>query len=218
MQPGFEDITSLINQEPQWYMPDGYPRYCEFDAKEVNIYARYGVLYEIGCQGCPTTFKVGQAYDKMSNMLLVRLDHNRLDPDSLMYREDPTEIWVPLRIGVYCPRYKDEEGNNQYRTLTIEECIRQFSYGDAPGHRYDFGQGPEWCAGTTMGTFPIKTLVVLDHNFGQETGKNKFGHDVITKWGETQRLTELEGLDLMPDWMLPVENVVATPVEDIIDW
>lgn len=52
----YGDIIDKLG-EPKWYDRLGYPRYCDFNPREVsNIYADLTVLAEVRCQGCGRIF------------------------------------------------------------------------------------------------------------------------------------------------------------------
>ncbi len=207
MHPYYHDILNLTSLDPIWFTPEGVPRYCEFQPFMISIYADYSVLYEIHCQDCGRSFQVGDDYDR-SDMLMMRLDHTRMSEEELKWVEDKTDVWIFMRQGLYAPHFKDENGNNVYKTLTIEEMIRGYHYGDPPSHG---------CIGDTMNSVPRSTLQVWNNHAGRETEERK-GYSVITKWGEPAHMPELEGLDLTPDWFLPTQNVVAIPAENVPDW
>jgi len=198
MLPSYDDVLSRIEEAPTWFTEKGYPRYGDFKPAETNIYARYGVLFEIGCQGCTDTIKVGVDFDKSHtdhNMLLVAVDYEvmneYLSKEKYFSKVQPEEdgfFWMPMRQSIWHPSKFDENGNGIYKTLTLEEVINEWGMGDPPSHGC-------YGAGETMGSFPLQTLEVWDRNFGQVVEDG-----IIKEWGTEQRLPELEGLDLRDEW------------------
>lgn len=200
MHPDYEDIISRIGEEPSWYMMNGVPRYGDFKPKEVSIYADYSALYLIGCQDCGKEFKIGDdytRYDMLESLYDISGYIDSLDPSLkadqmyINWLDEETKTtkqqWLNIKNGHYLPHVKNEEGENIYRDITIDDIVKNWGYGDPPNHG---------CVGDTMGCYEIKTLEVWDLHFGKEVDNG-----IIKKWGEGIRLGNLEEIDLTPDWL-----------------
>lgn len=189
MFPEYDDITSRIEEEPTWYTIEGFPRYGKFEPRQCNIYSRYSILMKIECQSCGKEFLIGQDFDPYS-LYQFLLDSSVLydthfSPDA--------EIWLSLIDNVFAPVKKDAEGNKITRTLTIDELVKNWGFGDPPNHG---------CVGDTMSCIERCSVEVWDSYFGRTTEqKEGTNYSVITNMGSPQRLTELEGIDLTPPWV-----------------
>lgn len=196
MYPGYYDIRKRIDEEPTWYTVHGVPRYGEFQPNECNIYSRYSVLMEIGCQDCGKRFLIGQDIDDSRDLVRVSLDYEKYNESNNGYKLVPGDdghCWIPMYSALYAPHRLDEEGRSIYRTTTIEEYVENWGFGDPPSHG---------CVGDTMGCVEIRSVQVWDKHFGQESELAEGGkYSVITKMGESARLEELENyLFEIPEW------------------
>jgi len=192
MFPNYDDITSRITEDPTWYTKQGVPRYGEFKPAECNIYAYYSLLMEIGCQDCGKRFLIGQDYDGM-DIVKVLLDPSKIEPPIYDLTKD---LWISIRHGIYAPNKLDENGNHQYKTLTLKDLIEGWAFGDPPNHG---------CVGDTMGSIEIRCVQAWDLRFGQETedrtADNGNTYSVIVKMGTPTRITELEEFKFeIPEW------------------
>lgn len=190
MKPDYGDITLRINEPPKWYTPEGFPRYDEFKPREISIYADWSLLFKIACQSCGTEFLVGEDLTKMDIM------QTRIDPEHTerKFLDENGEMWISSRLSLYMINPKVEDENDNYRFPTLEELVKNFHYGDPPAHG---------CVGDTMNSIPIQSIEVWDLRHGQvlKTDANGKTTGVIETMGKPARITELEGLNLTPDWM-----------------
>ncbi len=70
MNHHYNDIRSLIKEEPKWWDEEAVPRYCEFSPHEVaHIYADEVALVLIKCQACHREFRVAFSMSAMKGMV-----------------------------------------------------------------------------------------------------------------------------------------------------
>ena len=190
MFPNYNDITSRISESPTWYTTNGVPRYGDFKPREVSIYARYSTLMEIGCQDCGKRFLIGEDYDG-EDILEVLVDMTKITGFKWEPKED--HMWVSFKHAIYAPRFEGETETNQYKSLTLQEIVEGWGFGDPPNHG---------CIGDTMGSVEIRSVQAWDHHFGQETGPSPHGdYKVVQKRGVSTRIAELEDYKFeIPEW------------------
>lgn len=87
----YEDILSLINQEPLWFDENAVPRFCAFEPRRAaNIYADEVVLTEIACQTCGRKFKVAFSFTKFwTRNSKARSIQEEIEARSLHYGDPP---------------------------------------------------------------------------------------------------------------------------------
>lgn len=59
MWPGYEDIRSLTDRDPDWFDQNGTPRYAPFSPGLLGVYDTVAVLAEVVCPACSWEGKVG---------------------------------------------------------------------------------------------------------------------------------------------------------------
>lgn len=64
MLRSYSDIRKLMWVDPQWWDDNGVPRYCEFDPKHLDIYARQAALLRIACQSCGREFEAAVSFKR----------------------------------------------------------------------------------------------------------------------------------------------------------
>jgi len=84
MKPAYDDITSRIAEEPQWWDEHGVPRYGAFDPGNVDIYADEVALFLIECQNCAKQFEVA-----LSSPYGSRSADIGVDWETVSYDEQP---------------------------------------------------------------------------------------------------------------------------------
>ena len=140
MYPLYEDITKRIAEKPLWWDQNGVPRYEPFNPKMCDIYADYGALSLIRCQGCGQDFAVGVAW---SIVTMSASAHNKTD--------QPCEDGSLISMGV---RWDKDGKNGKPISFPSKQDLGEFGYGDAPWHTMNGRR----CAGTTMTTEDVACL------------------------------------------------------------
>lgn len=183
MLPDYYDVISRIEEKPSWYTVEGYPRYGEFTPGECNIYSHYSALFQIACQDCGKRFNIGVDVDD-DYLLQFKVDMTQLANEKHLVGIFHDEVWLPITGNSFVPHALDENGDAIYRTLTIDEYVKNWGFGDPPRHG---------CVGDTMRSMNIQILEAWDRHFGQKTEKDKHGLNRVVDQGELSHLPELEG-------------------------
>lgn len=69
MNADYEDITSRIEEKPQWWDANGVPRYGEFEPDMCpDIYSAHIALLRITCQACGKPFDVEMHLDVIASL------------------------------------------------------------------------------------------------------------------------------------------------------
>lgn len=133
MQPAYADITDRIADPPDWFTVHGVPRWGEFHPGMLGVYDKIAGLFEIACQACDRTFLIGVGWSNFAtHQVEVRLDREQAVPRN---------VWLPLEDTAWIPA----SHIGATRTVTINEILDRFSFGDPPT------AGPHrQCTGATM--------------------------------------------------------------------
>ena len=126
---GYNDVRSRIPQEPKWYTPNGYPRYCEFSPQETGVYVRSELLVRIACQYCHQEFLVGAGWNDFNfeNLFAYTKIVRILGTDLKLTGEQISEL---------CRE-------------DIVEIAKNYHYGDPP---------PHGCVGDTMSCYSLEIV------------------------------------------------------------
>jgi len=191
MFPGYEDVTSRIDEEPTWYTGEGYPRYGYFDPGECNIYADYSTLMLILCQSCHKPMLIGQDWTNL-DLIEIKIDVDKLDLEP-KYHDLTDGLWIPLKSASFAPRCKDEAGDAIYRTPTLEDIVKNWGFGDPPNHG---------CVGDTMGSWEYRSVQAWDLRYGKIVKPSVIhaGHNIITNMGTPARIVDFENHQIVPSW------------------
>lgn len=114
MHESYTDITSLIDEEPQWWDEAGVPRYCQFHPLlSNNVYINEAALMLIRCQSCDQLYRVAITHGPMDELFAVvktlSIAH-RIKAGQLHYGDPPntdccaagaTMNSIPVRVLQY---------------------------------------------------------------------------------------------------------------------
>lgn len=155
MKRNYEDITSRIAEEPQWFDEVGTPRYGPFEpGLQGDIYAREVALISIECQNCGHRFEVclsaGPASTRMKGLVrltkagapiltladLIRAGHIHYgDPPNIgCCPSGPTMNSIPLRVLQYWKHCYPSSAEEEWwkRDPAIEGDVKQWAYEEMP--------------------------------------------------------------------------------------
>lgn len=180
MKPAYDDVKDRVNEKPKWFTMEGYPRYCEFEPGECDIYARYSTLMVIRCQNCPEEFRIGSDYSA-ADVLQIAVDTDSTCDSVVAPQSDNDTLWVSLKNATYLKHRVDNNGKTLFKSLTLEDIVKNFVYGDPPSHG---------CIGDTMCSIRLYCEQAWDRYHGKKIEDGK-----IIEFGSPTRIKELEGYE-----------------------